>query len=154
MSGKYNNLIFVDVEADGPCPIAGRLREIGAVHYTTRETFYADVIRHGTVETFYRFDEWIRRVVPKGRRTFVSDNPAFDWQWIAYGFAMHYPEPIENPFGWSARRIGDFYAGLVGDFSAASDWKALRITPHDHSPVHDALGNVEAFERMLNGERA
>jgi hypothetical protein len=26
-------------------------------------------------------------------------------------------------------------------------------TPHDHNPVNDALGNVEAFERLLNGER-
>jgi len=29
----------------------------------------------------------------------------------------------------------------------------LRITPHDHNPVHDAMGNLEAFDRLLKGER-
>jgi hypothetical protein len=41
----------------------------------------------------------------------------------------------------------------VGDFRAASKWKKLRITKHDHNPVNDAMGNVEAFERILKGER-
>ncbi len=59
----------------------------------------------------------------------------------------------KNPFGHSARRIGDFYAGLVGDFTDASSWKKLRVTVHDHNPVHDAMGNLEAFERILSGER-
>lgn len=59
----------------------------------------------------------------------------------------------KNPFGHSARRIGDFYAGLVGKFTDASSWKKLRVTAHDHNPVHDAMGNLEAFERILNGER-
>ena len=58
-----------------------------------------------------------------------------------------------NPFGYSARRIGDFYAGLIGDFKDASSWKRLRITKHDHHPVHDAMGNLEAFERLLKGDR-
>jgi hypothetical protein len=81
---------------------------------------------------------------------FVSDNPAFDFQWINYGFQHALGR---NPFGHSARRISDFYAGLVGDFSNSQSWKRLRITRHDHNPVHDAMGNVEAFERLLNGER-
>jgi len=29
----------------------------------------------------------------------------------------------------------------------------LRTTPHDHNPVHDAMGNLEAFERLLKEER-
>jgi hypothetical protein len=32
-------------------------------------------------------------------------------------------------------------------------WKRLRVTPHDHNPVNDAMGNPEAFERILRGER-
>ena len=36
---------------------------------------------------------------------------------------------------------------------AINSWTELRITPHDHNPVHDAMGNLEAFERILNGER-
>lgn len=75
---------------------------------------------------------------------------AFDWQWINDGF---WKTIGRNPFGHSARRIGDFYAGLVGDFNNASSWKKFRITPHDHNPVHDAMGNLEAFERLLNRER-
>jgi hypothetical protein len=58
-----------------------------------------------------------------------------------------------NPFGHSARRIGDFYAGLLGDFQSTQKWKRLRRTKHDHHPVHDALGNAEALIRLLNGER-
>lgn len=86
----------------------------------------------------------------EGRPIFISDNPAFDWQWINDGF---WRTLGKNPFGHSARRIGDFYAGLVGDITDASSWKKLRRTPHDHNPVHDALGNMEAFERLLHGER-
>ena len=38
-------------------------------------------------------------------------------------------------------------------FTDASSWKRLRITKHDHHPVHDAMGNLEAFERLLKGDR-
>lgn len=58
-----------------------------------------------------------------------------------------------NPFGHSARRISDFDAGLMGDFTKTMGWKRLRARPHGHNPVHDAMGNVEAFERLLRGER-
>ena len=87
----------------------------------------------------------------EGRPVFVSDNPAFDFQWINHGF---WHALGDNPFGHSGRRIGDYYAGLVGDFRRAQDWKRFRITPHDHNPVNDALGNAEAFETMqrLHGE--
>jgi hypothetical protein len=80
----------------------------------------------------------------------VSDNPAYDWQWINYGFDKHLGF---NPFGHSARRISDFYAGLRGDWDNTQGWKRLRVTPHDHNPVNDAMGNVEAFERLMAGER-
>jgi hypothetical protein len=50
-------------------------------------------------------------------------------------------------------RIADFYAGLRGDFYETQDWKRFRITAHDHNPVNDARGNVEAFERLLAGDR-
>jgi len=42
---------------------------------------------------------------------------------------------------------------IIGDFTNSTSWKKLRITPHDHNPVHDAMGNLEAFERLFNGER-
>ena len=41
----------------------------------------------------------------------------------------------------------------MGDFTKTMGWKRLRVTRHDHNPVNDAMGNVEAFERLLKGER-
>ena len=54
----------------------------------------------------------------------------------------------ENPFGYSSRRIGDFYAGLRREYRA--QWKHLRRTRHSHDPVDDALGNAEAFIAMVD----
>lgn len=155
------SLIFCDVGADfqSPCPNVGLgMTEFGAVEFKSRETFYGlprkpdiDLYPSETkwTQTFREFAEWLQKF--EGSPIFVSDNPAYDWQWINYHF---HSEIGRNPFGHSARRIGDFYAGLVGDFRASSRWKRLRITKHDHNSVRDAMGNAEAFERMLKGERA
>ena len=174
-------LIFVDCEAVGPCPSLGHLTEFGAVEYETRRVFYAALDRevaarrrvefHETTASevgipgseylwlpdnhdlvFSEFRTWVERF--PAPRVFVSDNPAFDWQWINDGFYRHVGM---NPFGHSARRIGDWYAGLVGDWyaglvgdwRASSRWKRFRETEHDHHPVHDAQGNVEAFEEVV-----
>jgi hypothetical protein len=105
---------------------------------------------HGTdcsEETFSKFREWLE---PRKPVVFVSDNPAYDFQWVNFYFWRYFGE---NPFGHSGRRIADFYAGLVGDFRSTQKWKRLRRTKHDHHPVHDALGNAEALIRMLDGER-
>ena len=40
-----------------------------------------------------------------------------------------------NPFGFSGRRIGDLYAGLVKDAYKATEWKKYRRTTHTHNPV-------------------
>ena len=101
------------------------------------------------VKVFTAVEQWLLSVT-NGRCIFASDNPAYDCLWINYGF--HHAIG-RNPFGYSGRRIGDFFAGLVGDFSNGQGWKRLRVTPHDHNPVNDAMGNVEAFARLLNGER-
>lgn len=93
-------------------------------------------------EVMARFEEWIR-ANSAGRPIFVSDNPAFDWQWINYYFHKYLDR---NPFGYSARRIGDLYCGLVKNPYAR--WKHLRKTKHDHNPVNDAKGNAEALLAM------
>ncbi len=143
-----SRLIFVDTEDANPDPIMGwTLREFGAVEYKTRATFHG---HDSSYETFVAFWEWLKQWWPNERIVFVADNPAYDWAPMHFYLMKHC---AQNPFGWSARRIGDFYAGLVGDFNRSSEWKSLRVTPHDHNPVNDAMGNVEAFERMLNGER-
>jgi len=144
------NLIFVDCEGHGRAPTLNDpvSFEFGAVAYPSRQTFHGT---GATKETFENFAKWILSVTEKGfRPLFVSDNPAYDWQFINYYFHLFLGE---NPFGHSARRIGDFYAGLVGNFTDSSSWKKLRVTAHDHNPVHDAMGNLEAFERILKGER-
>lgn len=140
-------LVFVDCEASGPCIGKGELTEFGAVIHKTKETFYGDMrykTPYGKMLTMWCFLEFLRDNCPT-RPVFVSDNPAFDWQWINYWF--HHCFNM-NPFGWSARRIGDYYAGLKGNFMKSTDWKKLRETKHDHNPVNDAMGNVEAFDKM------
>jgi len=102
-------------------------------------------------EVFKHFDLWLAELHVKGGVSFVSDNVAFDWMWICDGLWRY---AGRNRFGHSGRRISDFYAGLTGDFRNTQRWKRLRVTKHDHNPVHDAVGNVEAFDRMLRGERA
>ena len=161
------SLIFVDCEAYGGCPATGKLTEFGAVEYKTRETFHGliwkstpdpadpaiplptELAVDDPAEVFQSFAAWLERF--KRPFVFVSDNNGYDWQWINDGFHRYLGE---NPFGHSSRRISDFYAGLRGNFfTPAREWKHLRITNHDHNPVNDAMGNVEAFDRMRNGER-
>jgi hypothetical protein len=160
--------IYVDCEAQGPVPAMGRLTEFGAVEFKTEQTFHGRIYEctpdpanpavskiigdmiQTPLEVFTDFDQWLRQMVGTHRAVMVSDNPAFDFMWIADGF---WTTLNRNPFGHSARRISDFYAGLTGDFTNSQNWKRLRRTRHDHNPVHDAMGNVEAMKRILAGER-
>jgi len=150
------NLFFVDCEANAPCPgfSHGRgLTEFGCVHYDSLETFHGKITNdwHEDVGVWQDFSDWVVALTPTDQRAvFVSDNVAYDWQWINYG--LHHSR-VYNPFGHSGRRISDFYAGLRGDFRKTQEWKRLRVTKHDHNPVNDAMGNVEAFKRILEGER-
>ena len=138
-------LVFVDCEAPygKGSPAVADMTEFGAV-IDPRTTYHGTDCSEATMQAFAG---WLRKW---DRPTFMSDNPAYDWQWINFYFWKY---GIDNPFGFSARRIGDYYAGLVGDFRAASNWKRLRVTKHDHNPVNDAMGNYEAFQRMEAGER-
>lgn len=157
------NLIFVDCEARGPSVVSGVLTEFGAVHYGTRETFHGRLFETtpdperpavpvvgarvaDDADVAHAFAGWLHEVGQGKRVSFVSDNPAYDWQWIA---ALFDRGGIPNPFGHSARRIGDFWAGVQRDFYAPQTWKEWRETVHDHHPVHDALGNAEAFARIV-----
>jgi hypothetical protein len=55
----------------------------------------------------------------------------------------------ETHFGFSARRIGDLYCGMVKDAAKNHEWKKkYRKTAHDHHPVNDALANAEAILAM------
>lgn len=158
-------LIIVDIEAVGPTPITGEMTEFGAVEFDTKKTFYGQiyatspspdnpaipVIEHRVAELCDVMEGFVRWIleVSDSRPTFVSDNPAYDFMWIATAFDAC---GLGNPFGHSARRIGDFYAGLRRNFFSRQDWKKLRKTRHNHHPVNDAMGNVEALHRLFEGE--
>lgn len=160
------SLIVVDVEADGAIPYKYSMVCFGAVvvEPSLSKTFYGKTRpisdewneqalaisgfsreEHLTFDepkdVMLAFDEWIK-ANSNGQAVFISDNPAFDWQWINYYFHFFLGK---NPFGFSARRIGDLYAGLEKDYFAASKWKKFRKTEHTHNPVDDALGNAEAL---------
>jgi len=164
--------IIVDVESNGPCPGLFSMISFGAVllDEALETTFYGQVLPlhdefkagiylnmgmrptdhyrkpHRDAErVMSEFADWLREVC-KSRPIFVSDNPAFDAPWINYYFHLC---GMENPFGHSARRIGDLYCGWVNDIRKNSNWKRkLRRTPHTHHPVDDAMGNAEALLRM------
>lgn len=161
--------VVVDVESDGPVPADYSLVCFGAVIFDDLldKTFYG--MTHPISERFVpaalavsgfsreqhlgfrdpkvvmeEFAEWLREHV-KGRPIFISDNLAFDWQFINFYF-HHFLG--RNPFGFSGRRIGDLYAGMLRDASKASEWKKYRITAHTHNPVDDAKGNAEALKKF------
>jgi len=163
------SLIVVDVEADGAIPYKYSMVCFGAVvvEPNLSKTFYgktkpisdewnAEALaisnfsreEHWTfdepLEVMQKFAEWIGEN-SKGQAVFISDNLAFDWQWI--NFYFHYYTG-KNPFGFSGRRIGDLYSGLEKDFFAASKWKRFRKTAHTHDPVDDAIGNAEALLKI------
>lgn len=163
------SFIVVDVEADGPYPGDYSMVSFGAVVVEPSLTkfFYGEVkpiseqwkpdalaISNISRETHLTFKEpmevmndftyWIQ-AVSKGHPVFISDNPCFDWQFINYYLHKY---TGKNPFGFSGRRIGDMYCGLVND--AYAKWKHLRKTKHTHHPVDDAKGNAEALLYMKN----
>ena len=168
--GARMSLFIVDVEADGPCPGLYSMISIGAVLFEDQtKTFSVSMCpitsnwkpealkvvgvtrkeQLGFGEpgvAMLTFEKWIRRVNGDGRPIFVSDNPAFDWQFVNYYFHL-YREA--NPFGFSARRIGDLYSGLVKNMWASNDWKRFRETVHNHDPLADAKGNAEALAYLV-----
>jgi hypothetical protein len=164
------NAIVVDVESDGPCPGLYSMISLGAVTWDGKEFFaqFAPVsvgwipeslaisgirrdehVNYPTAQEGTKdFHAWLVKQEERlGKRlTMWSDNPAYDWQWVNYYL---YNWAGENPLGFSARRIGDFYAGKMNDVYSANKWKKLRKTKHTHHPVDDAKGNMEALKQIL-----
>ncbi len=163
------SLIVVDVEADGEIPHKYSMVCFGAivVEPGLSKTFYgktkpiseewkpeALAVSGFSREEHLEFDEpsevmkgfyeWVNSAT-NGKAVFISDNLAFDWQWINYYFHFFVGK---NPFGFSGRRIGDLYSGMEKDFFAGSKWKKFRKTSHTHNPVDDAKGNAEALLKI------
>jgi DNA polymerase III epsilon subunit-like protein len=163
------SFIIVDVESDGPIPAEFSMVCFGAVLFddTSDKSFYGQtrpvsnrfVPEALAISGFSReqhlafnepkvvmekFEKWLEEH-SQGHPVFVSDNLAFDWQFINYYFHRFLGR---NPFGFSGRRIGDIYAGLMKDAHRATDWKKYRVTRHTHNPVDDARGNAEALKKF------
>lgn len=158
--------ISVDIEADGPCPGLYSMVSLGAVAVQPNlsNIFYREIApisddwipealavsgftREQTqkfqppVVVMTEFAQWLRSMDPP--YVFIADNPAFDFAFINYYFHRFVGS---NPFGWSARRIGDLYCGMKMD--SRSSWKQLRKTKHSHNAVDDAMGNAEVLLQM------
>lgn len=154
--------IFCDVEARGRSPVNGTMTEFGAVT-ESRASFHGRLFKSTPdpdipaipvvgdriatdLEVATKFKTWIDTVSKGQRVVFVSDNPGYDYMWIA---GMFDRADMDNPFGHSSRRIADFWAGLNNDWNQTQKWKKFRVTPHDHNPVNDSMGNVEAFHTLM-----
>lgn len=161
--------IVVDTEANGPYPNPYSMVGLGAVALTKKldksflgwmkpdsdeyvpEALSSIGLTHEqtlafrpAAEVLEEFAAWLVAVCGPGRHPqFVSDNPAFDFQFVN-NYCWRYLG--RNPFGWSGRRIGDLYCGLQKDVQKR--WKKLRTTVHDHNPMNDARGNAEALIKM------
>ena len=167
------SFFVVDVEADGPVPGPYSMVSFGVVRVDRQlqTTFYAEVApvsekwvpealaiskitrqQHEQFESaelvMPRFVQWLRaQNLGTDRPIFFSDNVAFDWMFMAHYLHVY---TGDNPFGYSGRRIGDFYSGLRKNLRATRDWHRLRKTRHTHHPVDDAKGNAEALLAMCD----
>lgn len=163
----------MDVEASGPCPGKGDLLSFaaiviepglsrffdsgnmrpecdefdpgayGAIGVTREEHLAAP---YSIEERILAFAEWLKTLdVKNGRFVMLSDNPGFDFGWM--NFELHH-KVGEGLLGHSARRIGDAWSGLRKRQRETQGWKKLRVSPHDHTPLNDAMGNAEAWLAM------
>ena len=156
---------MVDVECDGPCPGLYSMVQVGLVKVEKdpKETFYGEfkplsgaswkedalkiihVSRETTltypeaIATMVKLDEWLQ-IHNKGRAQIISDNNGWDVAFLSYYFHAFIGY---NPFGHTSTNLGSLYKGL--EKNMFKSFHHLRITPHDHNPVNDALGNVEAL---------
>ena len=165
------SIFVVDVETDGPAPGLYSMVCFGAVlvdrGLTQRFKGHCAPIsanwkpealavsgytreQHAEFEqpelAMARFCAWLRER-NEGKMVMLSDNPTFDGAFINY--YMH-AFVGDNPFGHSARRLGDFCAGLERGWVSGRAYRALRKTPHSHDPVDDAVGNAEAFVALCD----
>jgi len=163
-------IFIVDIEGDAPSPMTGSMVCLGAVKVNREldKTFYGEtapiseywnpqalaisnISREDHLAfpdpeiTMIAFNEWVLENNKDGRPVLVSDNNGYDAMWITCYFDKY---GIKNPFGWSSRRIGDMYAGLMKDGRAR--WKHLRNTKHTHHPVDDVKGNAEALIKIID----
>lgn len=171
------HVLAFDVEADGPCPGTDQYSMVSlgiasasdpnvsfyrtfrpiserwlpdalkVSGFTREETMAFPLAEEGIADLM----AWVDALTG-GRPVMVSDNPAFDWQWV-----NHYCHRFagRNPFGFSARRLGDLHAGWAGNTRDTQGWKKWRKTAHTHTDLDDARGVAEGWlaltQRMKQG---
>lgn len=92
-------------------------------------------------------NEWLKKQSGESDRlVFISDNNGYDYSWFNY---LYDSAGLDNPFGHSSRRIGDFAAGVSRIFTQTSKWKQLRDVAHTHESHWDAQGNAGALRILL-----
>lgn len=130
---------MLDTDADGDVVIELYWilngKDIGAANRTHQRYHVACAAR-----------QWVHEHCPHERAVLVSDNNGFDAMWFN---CWTDDAGIGLVFGYSSRRIGDFYAGTRRRWSDQSSWKSLRRTEHTHHPVDDVAGNMEALASIL-----
>lgn len=164
-------LLSVDVEASGPAPLHGDMISFAAVviEEELSRTFSSGLMRpecehfhpaayeaigvtreqhlaapNSIRDRVLAFADWLQGL-EDNRIIMVSDNPGFDFQWMNFELMNHYGHQL---LGHSARRIGDVWSGLRKRPMETATWKRYRVTPHDHDPLNDAMGNAEAWLEM------
>jgi hypothetical protein len=164
-------LLSIDVEASGQAPMHGDMISFAAVviEEGLDRSFYSGLMRpecehywpaayaaigvtreqhlaapHSIRDRILAFADWLEGL-NDSRLIMVSDNPGFDFQWMNFELMNHVGQQL---LGHSARRIGDVWSGLRRRPLETSTWRRFRITPHDHNPLNDAMGNAEAWLEM------
>lgn len=123
---------------DGGIPEA---RAISGVTWDHQKDFFFD-----PEDEMKKAETWLHSVSDSDHVVIWTDNPAFDWQfWNAYCHRFL----GKNPAGFSARRIGDLFAGSKKNIFNTNSWKKFRQTKHTHNPEDDARGNVEALRKII-----
>lgn len=164
--------VSVDIEANGPIIGKNSMISFGMVivEQGLKRTFYREIkpisdsfipealavsgFTHEQTKQFMdplqamqEASQWLFENI-EARPIFWADNPAFDFPWMNYYFLTFISK---NPFGHSARRIGDLAAGI--ELDTRYQWKFLRKgsgVKHTHNALDDATGNAYALLQLFN----
>jgi len=169
--------VSIDIEADGPIPGDYSMLSIGAVVINPSQPHFANAFyrKLAPISSFYNlealkysgferdetigfdnpihvmrdFKDWLelKREDHNGNKKimFLADNAGFDWMFICWYF-HHFIG--ENPFGYSCTSLTSLFKGISKNMSKS--FKHLRKTKHTHNALDDAMGNAEAFIKIID----
>lgn len=163
--------VVVDIEANGPYPPTYSMIQLGAVCFEDRHKDFLMNIApigpaflpeatavHGISHEYsllgvhpelamIEFTKSLESLKssPEERILFVSDNAGFDWMFVNY-YLHHFTG--SNPFGHSPMSLTWLYKGFSRTRKA--NMRQLRDTKHDHNALHDARGNAEVLQKIVD----